>query len=57
MQNGALSFFYSDYINSYKASLLEKFDKSKVNVPNYRTRCINIFKTSNDMTASFMKES
>ena len=55
LQKQALLFVHNDYRCSYE-ELLKKSGKSTVNVPSYRTLCIEIFKTLNDINPSFMKD-
>ena len=55
LQKRALRFLYNDYSTSYE-ELLKKSGKSTVNVSNYRSLCIEIFKTLNDITPSFIKD-
>ena len=55
MQKQALLFLHNDYSSSYK-ELLRKSGKGTVNVSNYRSLCIEIFKTLNDFNPSFIKD-
>ena len=55
MQKRALRFLHNDYSSSYE-ELLKKSEKSTVNVSNFCSLCIEIFKTLNDINPSFMKD-
>ena len=55
LQKQALLFVHNDCRCSYE-ELLKKSGKSTVNVPSYRTLCIEIFKTLNDINPSFIKD-
>ena len=55
LQKRALRFLHNDYSSSYE-ELLKKSGKSTVNVSNYRSLCIEIFKTLNDINPSFIKD-
>ena len=55
LQKRALRFLHNDYSSSYK-ELLKKSGKSTVNVSNYRSLCIEILKTLNDINPSFIKD-
>ena len=54
LQKRALRFLHSDYCSSNE-ELFKKSGKSTVNVSNYRSLCIEIFKTLNDINPSFIK--
>ena len=54
-QKCVLRFLRNDYSSSYE-ELLKKSGKSTVNVSNYRSLCIEIFKTLNDINPSFIKD-
>ena len=55
LQKRALRFLHNDYSSSYE-ELLKKSEKSTVNVSNYCSLCIEIFKTLNDINPSFIKD-
>ena len=55
LQKGALCFLYNDYNILYEG-LRKKSGRSTVNVSNYRSLCIEIFKTLNDINPSFIKD-
>ena len=50
----ALRSLHNDYSSSYE-ELFKKSEKSTVNLSNYRSLCIEIFKTLNDINPSFIK--
>ena len=54
LQKLALCFLRNDFSSSYE-ELLEKLGKSAVNVSNYRSLCIEIFKILNDINLCFTK--
>ena len=53
LQKRALRFLYDDFEASYE-DLLSKRRKSKMNVRRFRTLCVEIYKTLNDLNPSFM---
>ena len=55
MQKRALLFLHNDYSSSYE-ELLKKSGKSTVNLSNYRSLCIEISKSLNDINPSFIKD-
>ena len=55
LQKRVLRFLRNDYRSSYN-ELLKESGKNTVNVSNYRTLCIEIFKTLNNINLSFIKE-
>ena len=55
LQKRALCFLYNDYSSSYE-ELLKKWGKGTVNVFNYHSLCIEIFKTLSDISPSFIKD-
>ena len=55
MQKRALYFLYNEYSISYE-ELFKKSGNSTVNVSNYRSLCIEIFKSLNDINPSFLKD-
>ena len=55
LQKRALRFLHNDCNSSYE-ELLKKSGKSNANVSNYRSLCIEIFKTLNDINPSFIKD-
>ena len=54
LQKRALQFLHNDYCSSYE-ELLKTPGKTTVNVSNYRSLCIEIFKTLSDINPSFIK--
>ena len=55
MKKRALRFLHNGYSSSYE-ELLKKSGKSTVSVSNYRSLCIEIFKTLNDINPIFIKD-
>ena len=55
LQKRALHFLYDDFEASYE-DLLSKRGKSKMNVRRLRTLCVEIYKTINDLSPSFMNK-
>ena len=53
MQKRALCFLYDDFEAPYK-DLVSKEGKSKMNFRRLKTLCVEIYKTLNDLNASFM---
>ena len=53
LQKRALRFLYDNNSSSYE-ELLKKLGKSTMNVSNYRSLCIEIFKTFHDINPSFI---
>ena len=54
LQKRALQFLFNDYSSSYE-ELIKNSETSTVNVSNYCSLCIEIFKTLNDINPSFIK--
>ena len=55
MQKQALRFLHNDYSSSYE-ELFKKSGQSTVNVSNYDSLCIEIFKSLNDINPSLIKD-
>ena len=55
MQKRTLRFLHNNYSSPYE-ELFKKSGKSTVNVSNYRSLCLEIFKTLKDINPSFIKD-
>ena len=55
LQKRALRFLLNDYESSYE-KLLEKSDKSTINLQSHRSLCFEVFKTIYDLNPSFMND-
>ena len=55
LQKRALRFLLNDYESSYE-KLLEKSDKSTINLQSHRSLCLEVFKTIYELSPSFMND-
>ena len=55
LQKRALRFLLNDYESSYE-KLLEKSDKSTINLRSHRSLCLEVFKTIYELNPSFMND-
>ena len=55
LQKRPLRFLHNDYSSLYE-ELFKKSGKSTVNISNYHSLCIEIFKTLSDINLSFIKD-
>ena len=55
LQKRALRFLLNDYESSYE-KLLEKSDKSRINLRSHRSLCLEVFNTVYELNPNFMND-